>query len=159
MKTTGRLLALALVSSIALSACTGGDEETGDETGPTGTAGTGATGATLPTPPPTFSGAPGTSVYTYANAGLLVTADFAGNEGTLTVENGTDDDLEGPGLYVLDAADGHEIDGEVASPEPIPAGETATFDVSIEGIRDARDIGLLVLLFGSDNYGAFVRTG
>ena len=37
------------------------------------------------------------------------------------------------------------------------AGETATFDVRLDGIT-VDDIGLLVLLFGADNYGAFVRT-
>ena len=41
-------------------------------------------------------------------------------------------------------------------PEPVPAGETATFDVTLQGAAP-EDVGLLLLRFGSDNYGAFVR--
>jgi hypothetical protein len=40
---------------------------------------------------------------------------------------------------------------------PVPAGQTATFDAAFEGV-EVRNIGLLILLFGRDNYGAFVRT-
>ena len=40
---------------------------------------------------------------------------------------------------------------------PVAAGERATFDVRLDGIT-VDDIGLLVLLFGADDYGAFVRT-
>ncbi len=40
---------------------------------------------------------------------------------------------------------------------PVAAGERATFDVTLDGVT-VDDIGLLVLLFGADNYGAFVRT-
>jgi hypothetical protein len=40
---------------------------------------------------------------------------------------------------------------------PVAAGESATFDVRLDDIT-VDDIGLLVLLFGADNYGAFVRT-
>ena len=36
-------------------------------------------------------------------------------------------------------------------------GEHASFDVKLNGIT-VDDIGLLVLLFGADNFGAFVRT-
>jgi hypothetical protein len=40
---------------------------------------------------------------------------------------------------------------------PVAAGEQASFDVKLDGIT-VDDIGLLVLLFGADSYGAFVRT-
>ncbi len=62
-------------------------------------------------------------------------------------------------MYVLDAIDGHQVEGEVAAAAPVPAGERATFDVTVDEITDAENIGLLVLLLGADNYGAFVRTG
>ena len=149
MKPTGRLVAL-LCLAIALGACTGEDGGT-----------TGATGASMtsevPTPAQTFTGAPGTATYEYANEGLLVTVGLDGSDGTLEVENDSQHDLDPPGLYVEDAVDGHEVDGEVLDSAPVAAGETATFDVRLDGIT-VDDIGLLVLLFGADNYGAFVRT-
>jgi hypothetical protein len=149
MKPTGRLAVLVLVVT-ALGACTGGD---GGSTAPTGPSPT----SDVPTPAQTFTGAPGTAVYEYANEGLLVTLELDGSDGTLEVDNGSANDLDAPGLYVKDAVDGHEIDGEVLGSAPVAAGERATFDVTLDDVT-VEDIGLLVLLFGADDYGAFVRT-
>ena len=149
MKPTGRVVVLLLLA-IALGACTGDD---GDATAPTGPSPT----SDVPTPAETFTGAPGTAVYEYANEGLLVTLELDGSEGTLQVDNGSANDLDAPGVYVKDAVDGHEIDGEVLASTPVGAGERATFDVTLDGVT-VDDIGLLVLLFGADDYGAFVRT-
>jgi hypothetical protein len=149
MKPTGRVVVLLLLA-IALGACTGDD---GDATAPTGSSPT----SDVPTPAETFTGAPGTAIYEYANEGLLVTLELDGSEGTLQVDNGSANDLDAPGVYVKDAVDGHEIDGEVVASTPVAAGERATFDVRLDGIT-VDDIGLLVLLFGADDYGAFVRT-
>jgi hypothetical protein len=149
MKPTGRVVVLLLLA-IALGACTGDD---GDATAPSGQSLT----SDVPTPAQTFTGAPGTAVYEYANEGLLVTLELDGSEGTLEVDNGSTNDLDPPDVYVEDAVDGHEIDGEVVNSAPVAAGERATFDVTLDGVT-VDDIGLLVLLFGADNYGAFVRT-
>ena len=149
MKPTGRVVVLLLLA-IALGACTGDD---GDATAPSGPSPT----SDVPTPAQTFTGAPGTAVYEYANEGLLVTLELDGSEGTLEVDNGSTNDLDPPDVYVEEAVDGHEIDGEVVNSAPVAAGERATFDVTLDGVT-VDDIGLLVLLFGADNYGAFVRT-
>jgi hypothetical protein len=149
MKPTGRLVVLVLVL-ITLGACTGGDD------GSTAATGTSAT-SEVPTPAQTFTGVPGTAVYEYANGALLVTLELDGSDGTLEVDNGSADDLDAPGLYVKDAVDGHEIDGEVLDSAPVAAGERATFDVTLPDVT-VEDIGLLVLLFGANDYGAFVRT-
>jgi hypothetical protein len=149
MKPTGRVVVLLLLA-IALGACTGDDGDAAAPTGPSPT-------SDVPTPAATFTGAPGTAVYEYANEGLLVTLELDGSEGTLQVDNGSANDLDAPGVYVKDAVDGHEIDGEVVASTPVAAGERATFDVRLDGIT-VDDIGLLVLLFGADDYGAFVRT-
>ena len=149
MKPTGRVVVLLLLA-MALGACTGDD---GDATAPSGPSPT----SDVPTPAQTFTGAPGTAVYEYANEGLLVTLELDGSEGTLEVDNGSTNDLDPPDVYVEDAVDGHEIDGEVVNSAPVAAGERATFDVTLDGVT-VDDIGLLVLLFGADNYGAFVRT-
>lgn len=155
VKTTRRFVALSFALAIPLAACTGA--QGGGNGNPNG-GGTGVTGDDGgPTPVLTTSGPPGTGTYEYVNAGLRVVVEIDGTEGTMQVDNGTEHDLPDPDFYILDARDGTEIEGEVAEPAPIPAGQTATFDISFEGI-DVRNIGLLVLLFGSDNYGAFVRT-
>ena len=153
MKPIGRSVAFALVSLVAFAACTGDDE-------PAATASTGAETSTssVPTPAETLTGAPGTATYTYALEGLTVTVEFDGSEGTMLVENDSEHDLDAPGLYALDAADGHEVEGQVLESAPVPAGGSATFEVALDGVG-VDDIGLLVLLFGADNYGSFVRTG
>lgn len=154
MKPTVRFVALALALAALVAACTD-DGIGGDPTGP-GTGGTGnTTGGVGPTPVTTGPAARGT--YEYVNAGLRVIVEIDGTEGTMEVENGTERELPDPDFYILDARDGTEIEGEVAEPAPTPAGESATFAISFEGI-EVRNIGLLVLLFGTDNYGAFVRT-
>jgi hypothetical protein len=154
VKPTVRFIALALALAAMLAACTD-DGDGAEPTGP-GTGGTGpTTGSVGPAPVTTGPAAHGT--YEYVNAGLRVVIEIDGTEGTMEVENGTGRELESPDFYILDARDGTEIEGEVADPAPTPAGETATFDISFEGI-EVRNIGLLVLLFGTDNYGAFVRT-
>jgi hypothetical protein len=152
MKPTGRFVALSFLAVVLLGACD--DEEPQAATVATG--GTTSTSA-VPTPAETFTGAPGSAIYTYALDGLMVTVELDGSEGSMEVRNDTEHDLDPPDLYVLDAADGHEIEGEVLSSAPVAAGESATFDVSLDGVG-VEDIGLLVLLFGADNYGAFVRT-
>jgi len=155
MQTTRRFAALAVASALLLGACTGGDEGSGT-TGATG--GVGITGSqdTGPTPAQTLT--PGVGTFTYENGGLTVTFDVEGSSGTLEVDNRSGHDLDDPDLYVLDAVDGHEIAVDVRQSAPVAAGEIATFDVSL-GEVDVDQVGLLVLLFGRDNYGAFVRTG
>jgi hypothetical protein len=156
MQPIGRSVALALVSLAALAACTGDDEPPAATTPPGGETSTST--STVPTPAETFTGVPGTATYTYALERLTVTVELDGSEGTMLVENGSEHDLDAPGLYVLDAVDGHEVDGEVLASAPVAAGDSATFDVALDGVG-VEDIGLLVLLFGADDYGAFVRTG
>jgi hypothetical protein len=153
VKRTVRFIALALALVALLSACTD-DGDGGEPTGPGGGTGN-TTGGVGPTPVTTGPAARGT--YEYVNAGLRVVVEIDGVEGTMEVENGTDHDLPDPDFYILDARDGTEIEGEVAEADSIPAGQTVTFDISFEGI-EVRNIGLLVLLFGTDNFGAFVRT-
>lgn len=147
MKPTGRLASLALVLALVLAACTGDDG--GGRTTGSGDGGNGGDG-----PPETISVAPGATVYRYVNAGLAVTLDL--DASTLEVENGTGRELPEPGFYVLDASDGTQVDGQVNGATAVPEGETASFTVQLDGIA-LEDIGLVVLLMGKDNYGAFVR--
>lgn len=152
MKTTGRLLVLAVALALVLTGCTGDGGQDGEPTGPGGTAGTGPTAPTGPTE--TISVPPGSSVYRYVNAGLQAVLDLDAD--TLEISNETGSDLAKPGFYVLDARDGAQVDGRVLDPAAVGAGETATFDVALDGI-ELRNIGLVVLLMGQDNLGAFVQ--
>ena len=158
MKTTGHIVVLAFVLALSLGACTGGGDDGG--AGGATVGGTGATGDTTGGdvgPTPVTSGAAASGRYEYENAYLRVVLDIDGTAGTMEVDNGTDRELPLPDFYILDARDGHEIEGDVANPAPIQAGATATFDISFSGI-EVREIGAIALLFGQDNYGLFVRT-
>lgn len=148
MKTTGRSgpLAFALALAIALAACTGGDDGEG--------AGKRSGGPGGKTPEATVTGPTGTGVYRYVNAGLTATLDL--EAGTLEIDNETGRELAPPDFYVLDARDGVQTDGKVDASTEVPAGETKTFDVTLNGVA-VKDIGLAVLLIGHDNYGAFVQ--
>jgi hypothetical protein len=149
MKPTRVLLPAFLALAVLLAACDGRGEPS---TSPSKT-----TSAIVPTPAETFTGAPGTATYEYANEGLVVTVQLDGSDGTLDVKNNSSNDLDAPGLYVLDAVDGREVDGTVLDASPVAAGGNASFGVRLDDLT-VDDIGLLVLLFGADNYGAFVRT-
>jgi hypothetical protein len=144
-KTTRGPVALIALLLLGLTACTHR------------TSGPPPSGTVPPSgPTPTISVAPGTTVYRYVNEGLTATMELEGHRGTLQIDNGTGRELPKPGFYVLDAVDGHRIDGTVDRAAEVPDGRSETFTVSL-GSAEPKDIGLLVLLMGHDNYGAFVK--
>jgi hypothetical protein len=158
MKTTHRgLLFLTIVMAATLAtSCT---RSTATEPGASGTAGSGTgtgNGSESVTPEATATGPPGTAVYRYANPGLVATMSLDGDSGTLTIENDTGGELPPPGFYILDASTGDRASGEVKDPTVIPNGEMKTFRVSLSGVG-VKDIGLVILVMGHDNYGAFAR--
>ena len=144
-----RTAAVLLVAVVFAAACS----SSGNEPGPSDTTGTDEGN---PTPVQTATGPPGTAVYRYVNAGLVATMRLDGEAGTLEIENRTGRELPPPDFYILDARDGSRVKGEVADTTSIPDGQTMTFDVSFSGL-EIDDIGLVILLMGRDNYGAFVR--
>jgi hypothetical protein len=156
MQPTGRFIALALILLVLAGACT-------DDGGGGGEPPTGGTGPTTETgddggPTPVQSAGPGDrGTYEYANAGLRVILRIDGTAGTMEIRNDTGRELGRPDFYLLDARDGQEFPGDVSAGAPIPAGETATFDIAFSGIA-VRDVGAIALLLGRDNYGLFVRT-
>jgi hypothetical protein len=149
MKTTGRLCARGRPDP-------GADRCTETTAGRLALRASGGTAERLTAPPVRRDDQrpPGSSVYRYVNAGLQAILDLDAD--TLEISNETDSDLQKPGFYVLDARDGTQIDGRVVDPTGVPAGETATFGVTLEGI-ELRNIGFVVLLVGEDNLGAFVQ--
>jgi hypothetical protein len=158
MKTTHRsLLFLTIVMAATLAtSCTRSTATEPRASGPTGSGtGTGS-GSDTVTPEPTATGPPGTAVYRYANPGLVATIRLDGDSGTMTIENDTGGELPPPGFYILDASTGDRVSGEVEDPTGIPNGETTTFRISFSGLG-IKDIGLVILVIGRDNYGAFAR--
>lgn len=148
MKPTLRLLAVGLALSALAGACTGGGSKDG--------AASPSRSPASATPTVSVTGPPGSTTYHYANTGLTATIQFEGDTGTLTVQNETGHELPAPGFYILDARDGKRIQGSVDAAAPVPNGRTSTFDVSFSGLEE-KNVGLVVLLMGADNYGAFVR--
>ncbi|HZD80809.1 MAG TPA: hypothetical protein VE646_12325 [Actinomycetota bacterium] len=146
MKPTVRLAALGVAIALA-AACTGSGGGSSDRPTP-------ATTTPAGSPVAAVTGPPGAALYHYANTGLDATIQFEGDTGTLTIQNGTGHELAAPGFYILDARDGTRIKGTVRDPAPVPDGETQEFTVSFKGLED-KNIGLVVLMIGSDNYGAF----
>jgi hypothetical protein len=145
-----RFAVLVVLAALLAAACSGGGDGTDTPT-PGKTDGAGSN------PTETVTAPPGTGVYQYANAGLTAILDLDGNTGTLEIVNETGRELPRPDLYVLDARDGTRIEGKVIDPAPVPDKSTATFDVSFPPVLEVKNVGLVVLLMGGDNYGAFVR--
>lgn len=147
MKTTGRIAPLIVAAGLLAGACTGSsDAKSGGGRGPSGTS---------PTPIRTVVAPPGTTVFVYSNADVFATMRLRGQRGTLRIQNKTGLELPPPGFYILAAADGHRVDGTVAVPDSIPDGQTKSFRVSFAGLQ-VKDIGLVILVMGEENFGAFV---
>ncbi len=132
-------LVLALIA-VALTACTGGDEPRVDE-GPPQTS-----------PPPITSA--DSYVFTDA-AGIEARLTIDGEGAVLTVTNDTGGRLPAPGIFVLDARDGTRTDWQVLGEGSVPEGD-AEFQVQRPPVPEAKHIGLVVLLLGGEDYGAFV---
>lgn len=145
MKTTGRLVVLAVAATLLAGACTGAKGKQ-----------SASPSSTSPSAPPTIVAPPGTAVYLYANTGLVATLELKGDQGTLSIQNKTGRDLPPPSFYLLAGTDGHRVEGSVEGATDVPDGQTMKFKVSFTGL-DPKNIGLAVLLMGQDNYGAFVR--
>ena len=152
MKPTRRVVVVLslFVAGALVVACT---KSIDAEPRPSATSGSGS--GTV-TPGETATGPPGTAVYRYTNPGLVATMSLDGDSGTLAIENDTGRDLPPPGFYILDARNGDRVNGQVKDAASIPNGETKTFRVSFRGLA-IKDIGLVILLIGRENYGAFAR--
>jgi hypothetical protein len=97
-----------------------------------------------------------TGDFVYGRGGVEASVTFNGVHGRLRVRNSTGDPLPRPGFYVLDARDGSRIEGAVLQASPLQDGESSTFRVLLKTRIDPKNIGLVALLFGGEDYGAFV---
>jgi hypothetical protein len=142
---TLRRFVLPAILLLAVAGCTGD----GSDVAPTASSGA--------SPSPTDAGSttfsPGS--FRYQNAGLQVALQLEANTGTMDVDNGSGFALGKPDLYVLDGVTGDHIDGKVLDAQPVEDGAQATFQVQFPPEVTPKSLGLVILLFGSDNYGAF----
>jgi hypothetical protein len=92
--------------------------------------------------------------YRYGFGGVTASLSFDGSAATLEVKNASGAGLAAPGLYVVSGT-GEHVDGSVAGAAPIEDGADATFQVTFPDQVTSKTIGLVILLFGDSNYGAF----
>jgi hypothetical protein len=130
-----------VVVALGLAACTGGGD------------GTPAEGPPTTSPPPVTSAE--SYVFTDA-AGIEARLTLRGEGAELTVRNDTGGVLPKPGVFVLDARDGVRTMWRVLDAAPVPDGERTSFEVERSAVPEAKHIGLVVLLLGGEDYGAFV---
>jgi hypothetical protein len=138
-RTLVRPLFAAGLLTIVLAGCTDGDEP-------------------QPTGNPTTSPPPVTSADSYVftdAAGIEARIAIEGESAVLTVTNDTGAALPRAGVYVLDARDGSRVDWSVLDAAPVPEGESE-WQVERPTVPEAKHIGLVVMLFGGEDYGAFV---
>jgi hypothetical protein len=147
MSSLRRFVVPAILLAVLAAACTGD----ASEVPPTDSGSQSASGQPTDVAPPSFT--PGS--FRYANAGLQVDLHLDSNTGTMDVDNGSGFALGKPDLYVLDGLTGKHIDGKVLDAQPVADGATASFQVQFPPEVTPKSLGLVILLFGSDNYGAF----
>jgi hypothetical protein len=131
---------LAGALTVVLAACTG-DEAPPPEESPT------------TSPPPVTSA----DSYVFTDAAGIearLTLDV-GDAATLRVLNDTGEILPRLGVYVLDARDGSHVDWTVVGAGSVPRGRSE-WQVTRPTVPDAKHIGVVVMLFGGEDYGAFV---
>lgn len=139
LRSNVRRVAAASLVALTLAACTGEDEP--DPSGPPRTS-----------PPPITSA--DSYVYTDA-AGIEARVTIEGDGAVLTFTNDTGAELSEPSLLVLDARDGTHTDWGVVDAASVPEGESE-WQVQRGPVPDPKHIGLVVLLLGGEDYGAFV---
>lgn len=86
------------------------------------------------------------------HVGVVVHLSWAGTEGTMTIDNGSELTLEDPRLYVITQL-AERIDVEVPATSPLAPGDQEeiplTFPIPLE------EMGLTVLQFGNESWGLF----
>jgi len=142
---TRSIVSFFVLLALSAAACTGGDSSST----PTAPATTDASAPVTTSEKVTF--VPGEFEYHFNN--ITATFSMDGSGGTLSVKNGSGAELGDPGMYVL-GADDKRYEGTVTSPAPIPDGGQAEFQVTFPDKVTKETVGLLVLLFSGENYGA-----
>jgi len=139
-----RILPLLCLVLLLAGACTKGGGNTPSRTTSV------VPSSPVPTGPVRFE--PGE--YRYAFGGVTASLSFEGSDATLEVKNASGNDLDPPGVYVIQGT-GERVDGTVAGAAAVADGATGTFQVSFPKSVTEKSIGLVILEFGDANWGAF----
>lgn len=132
------------VLALGLAAC-----DNNKEAPPAGTETT-ATGALdSPSPEPIAQG-----TYLYNNYGVRATLKPDGENWALEVTNNTSAPLGNVNIYALDAATGRQINATVEDATGLDPKKSGEYTVT--GLpTESRNVGLMILEFGEENWGAF----
>jgi hypothetical protein len=144
---TRRPLALLFVAaSLLAAACS--KSGTAASSGPSSTGG----GSPTSSPSPVFA----KGVYAINAYGIVATMrPNADGTWTLNVANHGGFTVGKPSVYELAATDGHRVNGVVTGSVPVPNGQSKQFAVKFGTGYDRANVGLVVLVLGANNYGAF----
>ena len=141
-------IALVLVLAATAAACTGDDPPPGDGEGPSS-----STTSALPTVDAgDVEFERGAFIYEFDS--VTAALSWEGGEGTLSIDNGSDRELGEPGLYAV-TNDQAQVTGKVVDTATIPPGESTEFTISFPDALTYERMGIIVLLFGDENWGAF----
>ena len=92
--------------------------------------------------------------FRYQFQNVTATLAWDGGDGELTVENRSGKELGPPGLYAITDAQ-EEVPAQVTDGASIPTGGSVTFAISFPDDLEYERMGMIVLLFGDQNWGAF----
>jgi hypothetical protein len=104
-----------------------------------------------PTQDPLVNFVPGE--WTYELYGVKAAFQWKDGPATLTVKNGSDQEVGAPDLYVV-TRDQRHVDAKLDGSAPLEPSESGTYTVTFPGGLQPDDIGLVVLLLGDVNWGA-----
>jgi hypothetical protein len=91
--------------------------------------------------------------WTYELYGVKAAFHWKDGPATLTVKNGSDQEVGAPDLYVV-TRDQRHVDAKLDGSAPLEPSESGTYTVTFPGGLQPDDIGLVVLLLGDVNWGA-----
>lgn len=140
--THARLASLAIVVAIASAACTGESSTTSEPS---------ATQSPSPLPTGPIEFVPGSFVLQVA--GVKADLDWKRSGIRLQVDNAGEEPIGEPSIYVITHTQ-DTVDGSIAGAAEIDGGAGATFDVTFPEELVLDDVGLVILSFGGENYGA-----
>jgi len=93
--------------------------------------------------------------YGYDASGVSATLEPKESAWALKVTNESGEKIGAPGVYALDASDGHRIDATVEGARPLEDGGSGSYQVIWPQDFDPKQSGMIILLVGEDMYGGF----
>ena len=119
-----------------------------------------------PAPSPITSRPSGSSVspspikpgeYGYDASGVNATLEPKEGAWALKVTNTSGQKIGAPGVYALDASDGHRIDATLKGARPLEDGGSGSYSVIWPQDFDPKQSGMIIFMVGEDMYGAFYQ--